>query len=290
MSPLTSAFLTSPPPPLLPPRLSLLSLSLVYFSWSHQETSHVRARCLLGVAASGGGGAGEGGRRGVRGGEVQQQPRVRGVQRPAPPGRVRALDLRRRGVGVAVRGVRRRAAVARRVGGVGAQPDRRRDGRHAGARRAAQGGRRRVRGPDVRHRGVLALRAGEAQVPGDRPRRGGRRRRPRQRLREAGAAERHRRGEPGLAGRAGLQRVHGAARHEQRQQGRHGEAQPPHRGSHLFRRRRQQPQEEECEHSSILISSIILFAFLEFLIKFECTNQIVVRKGGRFQLEFHQGT
>lgn len=168
--------------------------------------------------------------------------------------------------------------------------DRRRDGRHAGARRAAQGGRRRVRGPDVRHRGVLALRAGEAQVPGDRPRRGGRRRRPRQRLREAGAAERHRRGEPGLAGRAGLQRVHGAARHEQRQQGRHGEAQPPHRGSHLFRRRRQQPQEEECEHSSILISSIILFAFLEFLIKFECTNQIVVRKGGRFQLEFHQGT
>ncbi|EEE69025.1 hypothetical protein OsJ_27997 [Oryza sativa Japonica Group] len=33
--------------------------------------------------------------------------------------------------------------------------------------------------------------------------------------------------------------------HEQRQQGRHGEAQPPNRGSHLFRRRRQQPQEEE---------------------------------------------
>ena len=47
--------------------------------------------CAVRVRGGGGGGRGAGAR--VRGGDVLEQPRVRDVQRPAHPGRDRALNL-----------------------------------------------------------------------------------------------------------------------------------------------------------------------------------------------------
>jgi len=216
-----------------------------------------RPRSMYPDAADPAAGARGVGRRAVRRGVVLGEPRVRGVQRPAPPGRVRALDLRPRVRGP-LRRVRRGARRARRVGGVGAQPVGRRHGGRAGARRGAlllRRGRWHVVGrPDVQHIRVRARGARAHRVPGFRPRRRARRRRPRQGLREARPRRRRLRwgrAEPGVAGRRRrLQRRRPrAARHGGRQPRRQDQAGPA-QGDHRRRRSRQRHQEAQCECSA----------------------------------------
>uniref|UniRef100_A0A804NP05 Uncharacterized protein n=1 Tax=Zea mays TaxID=4577 RepID=A0A804NP05_MAIZE len=188
-------------------------------------------------------------RRCLRGGEIVQQPRVPDVRRPAPPRRVAALVLRRRGV-VPVGGVPGGPAVRRRVGRLGPEPQGPEHGRHAGAggrpqRRRRR--RRRVRGADLQHlRHLARLPGGPPRLPDVRPRRRARRRRPRPDLRHAQAPERHgrRRGQPGVAGGALLRRDPDT-RNERRQHERQGHAEPPHRRHRRRQRWGQYPQEEK---------------------------------------------
>lgn len=172
-------------------------------------------------------------RREVPGGEG-----VRGVRGPAEPRRGAALHVRRVQV-VPVGGVRGGAGGRRRVGGVGAEPHRRGDGRDAGAR-GAQGrlvlvGARRE---DIQHHRLRRARRrlDAHRVPGHRPRRRRGQRRQDPPLRQAAAPQGDEVREPGVAGRLlrhrrrarqarvrpGQPRLQGQAR-PRRQQGRHGD-------------------------------------------------------------------